>query len=99
MGSITTRSYFGEAESVTKGDLDLVSGLLEGDCEVVWVDIDEPSKDDLQQLADELGLHPLSVEDALDPHQRDKYVHYEHHIFLVGHGVQLDVERAQLEMV
>src|SRR5206468_11965829 len=45
------------------------------------------------------GLHPLSVEDALDPHQRDKYVHYEHHVFLVGHDVQLDVEDASLRTV
>jgi magnesium transporter len=65
----------------------------------VWVDIDEPSKDDLQRLADELGLHPLSVEDALDPHQRDKYVHYEHHVFLVGHSVELDVVDAELRTV
>ena len=66
---------------------------------MVWVDIDEPSKDDLQRLADELGLHPLSVEDALDPHQHDKYVHYEHHVFLVGHDVQLDVEDAALRTI
>jgi magnesium transporter len=99
MGSITTRSYPGEGEWVTKDDLDLVSELLEGDCQVVWVDIDHPSKDDLQRLADELGLHPLSVEDALDPHQRDKYVHYEHHVFLVGHDVQLDVQDAALRTI
>ncbi len=99
MGSITTRSYPGDGEWVTKDDLDLVSELLDGDCEMVWVDIDEPSKDDLQRLADELGLHPLSVEDALDPHQRDKYVHYEHHVFLVGHDVQLDVEDAALRTI
>jgi magnesium transporter len=84
---------------LTKGDLDLVSDMLEAACEMVWVDIDEPSKDDLQRLADELGLHPLSVEDALDPHQRDKYVHYEHHVFLVGHDVTLDVDDAELRTV
>src|SRR4051812_44790562 len=51
MGSITTRSYPDDGEWVTEDDLDLVSELLEGDCEMVWVDIDEPSKDDLQRLA------------------------------------------------
>jgi magnesium transporter len=100
MGSITTRSYPGEGEWVTKDDLDLVSDLLAaGDCQVVWVDIDEPTKDDLARLADELGLHPLSVEDALDPHQRDKYVHYDHHVFLVGHAVTLDLDEAELRTV
>jgi magnesium transporter len=99
MGSITTRWYPDDGERVTKGDMELVSDLLAGDCRLVWVDIDDPSKGDLQRLADELGLHPLSVEDALDPHQRDKYVHYEHHVFLVGHAVRLDVEQAVLETV
>jgi len=99
MSSITTRSYRGEGEWTTKGDLDIVSDLLDGDCDVVWVDIDGPTPDDLGRVADELGLHPLSVEDALDPHQRDKYVHYEHHVFLVAHAVSLDVEQAELAVV
>jgi magnesium transporter len=99
MGSITTRSYDDEQEKLTTGDLDLVSDLLEADCEVVWVDIDEPSADDLHRLADELQLHVLSVEDALDPHQRDKYVHYDHHVFLVAHAVDLDVEAATLSTI
>jgi magnesium transporter len=100
MASITTRSYPGGDEKITSGDLDEVSDLLAmGDCEVVWVDIDDPSKDDLVRLADELGLHHLAVEDALEAHQRDKYVHYEHHVFLVAHGVELDVDGADLRLV
>ena len=63
---------------------------------MVWVDIEDPTKDELVQLAAELGLHHLAVEDALDPHQRDKYVHYEHHVFLVAHVVELDVDAAEL---
>jgi magnesium transporter len=99
MSSITTRSYRGEGEWITKGDLDVVSDLLAGDCEVVWVDIDEPTAEDLGRVADELGLHPLSVEDAFDPHQRDKYVHYDRHVFLVAHAVSLDVEDAELATI
>jgi magnesium transporter len=99
MGSITTRSYSDHVERVTKDDLDPVSDLLAGGCDLVWIDIDEPSPDDLRRLADELGLHPLSVDDALDPHQRDKYVHYDRHVFLVAHGVELDVDAAELPTV
>ena len=39
------------------------------------------------------------MEDALDPHQRDKYVHYERHVFLVCHAIELDVERTELRTV
>ena len=97
MGSITTRSYPGGDEKVTAGDLDEVSDLIGShDCDVVWVDLDDPTKDDLLRLAGELGLHHLAVEDALDPHQRDKYVHYERHVFLVAHEATLDVDAAEL---
>ena len=51
MGSITTRWYPDDGERVTKGDMELVSDLLAGDCRLVWVDIDDPSKGDLQRLA------------------------------------------------
>ena len=51
------------------------------------------------ELAAELGLHQLSVEDALESHQRDKYVHYDHHVFLVCHAIALDVEHAELDVV
>ena len=50
----------------------------------------------MEVLAAELGLHHLAVEDALERHQRDKYVHYDDHLFLVCHAVQLDVEPAEL---
>src|SRR5829696_7378009 len=100
MGSITTRSYPDGDERVATGDVHGVSDLLAmGSCDVVWVDLGDPSKADLVLLAEELGLHHLAVEDALDPHQRDKYVHYEQHVFLVAHGVSLDVDAAELRMV
>ncbi len=80
-------------------DLRQVSELLELAGAIVWVDLDDPSPDDLTMLAGELGLHQLSVEDALESHQRDKYVHYDHHVFLVCHAIALDVEHAELDVV
>lgn len=99
MGTITTRSYPGGEERLTADDLDEVSDLLAADGAVVWVDLNNPTSTDLARLAEELGLHHLSVEDALDPHQRDKYVHYDQHVFLVAHGVTLDSEAAELRTV
>ena len=77
MGSITTRAYGTAVADIESGvDLEAVSDLLASACELVWIDLDSPEPEELQQLADELGLHHLSVEDALDEHQRDKYVHF-----------------------
>ena len=64
---------------------------------MVWIGLEDPTpRRSSRLLAGELGLHRLAVEDALEPHQRDKYVHYDDHLFLVCHGVALDVERAEL---
>ncbi|MGD9998385.1 MAG: magnesium transporter CorA family protein [Ilumatobacteraceae bacterium] len=63
---------------------------------VVWVDLCGPSKEQLHELASELGLHELAVEDALSPHQRPKVDHYESHLFLSAHAVRVDPESTEL---
>jgi len=76
-----------EAEGFPVAD---VSEHLEREHTVVWVDLCDPSKDELDELAVELGLHELAVEDALGPHQRPKLDHYATHKFLVCHAAQFD---------
>src|SRR5215212_7262448 len=76
-----------EAEDFPLSD---VSDHLEQAGTVVWVDLCGPSKERLHELADELGLHELAVEDALGPHQRPKLDHYATHLFLSCHAVSVD---------
>ncbi len=49
----------------------------------VWIGLHEPDSDSLQRVADEFGLHPLPVEDALHAHQRPKLEVYGDTLFLV----------------
>ena len=74
-----------------------VSDYLERPDTVVWVDLCGPSRDQLHELADELGLHELAVEDALEPHQRPKLDHYASHWFLSCQTVRVNAETATLE--
>jgi len=67
-----------------------VSEHLQRTDTVVWVDFCAPSKAEFVELAEELGLHELAVEDALGPHQRPKLNHYTDHEFLACHAVSLD---------
>ena len=53
----------------------------------MWVDLCAPTADTLHELAGELGLHELAVEDALSEHQRPKLDHYATHLFLSCHAV------------
>jgi magnesium transporter len=74
-----------------------VSDYLERPGTVIWVDLCGPSRDQLHELADELGLHPLAVEDSLEPHQRPKLDHYATHSFLSCHCVRVDTEAGRLD--
>jgi magnesium transporter len=73
-----------------------VSDYLAEPDTILWVDFCEPSKADLEQLAEELSLHELAVEDALDEHQRPKLDKYSTHSFLSCHAVSVDMQHAQL---
>ena len=48
----------------------------------VWVGLHEPGIDELEQVADVFGLHPLAVEDAVSAHQRPKLERYDDSLFL-----------------
>jgi magnesium transporter len=73
-----------------------VSDQLEDPDTLVWVDMCNPSKELLYELAAELGLHELAVEDALGPHQRPKLDKYETHSFLSCHAVRIEADEARL---
>jgi len=97
VATISIRAFGGRSEpGAVSDDLAAVSVLLDEQATAVWVDVEDADEPTLEVLADELGLHHLAVEDALDVHQRDKYVHYDEHAFFVCHDAELDVEAAQL---
>jgi magnesium transporter len=86
----------GHSRSYRKGVLEeedfpvsLVSEHLDVPDTVVWVDLCAPSADELHELARELGLHELAVEDALESHQRPKIDHYDTHLFLSSHMTEI----------
>jgi len=59
-----------------------LSERLAGDSgAVAWLDLYDPSPDDLQIVVHEFGLHPLAVEDALSQRQRPKVDRYRSHLF------------------
>jgi len=73
-----------------------VSDFLADEDTVVWVDLCGPSVEQLHELADELGLHELAVEDALSEHQRPKLDHYATHLFFSCHAVGVDRDEGRL---
>jgi magnesium transporter len=97
MGEAMTRVYRRGALEARDFPVAAISDFLAEPDTVIWVDFCGPSKDQLHELAAELGLHELAVEDALSPHQRPKLDRYTTHLFLSCHAVRLDVQNGNLD--
>jgi len=94
--NIQTRSYRqGELETSDFPVAD-ISELLKDDGLVLWIDLCSPAEEVLDEIAGELNLHELAVEDALLEHQRPKVDRYEDYMFLATHAVRLDADSATL---
>jgi magnesium transporter len=68
-------------------DQDRLAGLRERD-EFFWLDLTDPSPEDLQALGDVLGLHPVALEDTNEFGQRPKMDLYGDHILFVFYTVR-----------
>ena len=73
-----------------------ISDYLAQDGTVVWLDLEDPDRDDLAVITEELELHPLAVEDAVNDRQRPKLDRYDDHAFLNSYVVGFDAETGEL---
>jgi magnesium transporter len=73
-----------------------ISDHLEDESVVLWLDLRNPDRDDLEVLSSEFGLHPLAVEDAVQAHERPKLDRYRTHLFLAAYAVYLNTESGRL---
>lgn len=70
--------------------VEAISDYLERpDC-FVWVALNDPSPQELDQMQEEFNLHELAVEDARHGHQRPKIEEYDDTIFAVMHQLEID---------
>src|ERR687886_2144222 len=50
---------------------------------LAWIGLYRPTEEEFTSVAEEFGLHPLAVEDALEAHQRPKLERYGNTLFVV----------------
>ena len=63
------------------------SELLKNPALLLWLDIEEPTEENMAMLGREYGFHELALEDCLHPHQRPKIEQYGSYYFLVAYAV------------
>lgn len=71
-------------------NVDLISDLLADKQSLLWIDLHDPSEQELRKMAEEFNLHPLAVEDAGKQHQRPKVDEYEDFYLVVFYQLELD---------
>ncbi len=85
----TTVSVYDRDGSRGLDDPGEISVVIKADDTVVWVDLIDPSDDELECLREEFELHPLAIEDARKHGQRPKLEQYPTHAFLVAYSKDL----------
>jgi magnesium transporter len=96
MAIVHTGAFAGGRVSAQDFPLSQVSAHLGDEATIVWADLVGPDAEDLRGLAEQLGLHELAVEDALEPHQRPKIDRYPSHLFLSCHAVAVGDDGTRL---
>ena len=63
---------------------------------LIWLDLCEPTSEQLGIIGEEFGLHKLAVEDALEKTQRTKIDRYRTHLYMSACAATLDEESGDL---
>ena len=73
-----------------------ISEHLKNEDACVWLDYCTPTAAELETIVEELHLHPLAVEDAVNERQRPKLDRYDSHLYMSAYTVKLDTGSGQL---
>ena len=88
---ITSRIYRdGRLEDEGSFDPEVVASCRAEEGRRLWLDVVDPSDEELRQLQEALELHELSVEDSSRWGQRPKVEFYDKYVFIVLHAIRLE---------
>lgn len=76
----------------------LAAGPASDELPLTWVDIVNPGEAEEAFMRDELGLHPLAVEDCVRGRQRPKLDRYPDYLFLVIYAAAINPERHRMAL-
>jgi magnesium transporter len=92
MTAVAARIYR-DGRLLTDVDLSKPVPTLEKKNDFIWIGLHEPDQATLMGIQSHFGLHPLAVEDALDPKHLPKMESYGDHLFVVARTVHLEGTR------
>ena len=84
MSIIAARRYAGGKPHGEELQLDGAEHPLPGPREFDWIGLSDPTDAEMQLVRTQFALHPLAVEDALNPNQMPKVDIYGHQLFVIA---------------
>ncbi|WP_283133285.1 magnesium/cobalt transporter CorA [Rhizohabitans arisaemae] len=89
--------YNGEKDERVDGDLsDALDHARSVEGGFIWIGLHEPDTSEFDLVAEEFGLHPLAVEDAVHAHQRPKLERYDDTLFIVLKSLHYEEEKSDI---
>jgi magnesium transporter len=82
--------YHDDTKPHTLDDLEEISEIIKAEHGFVWLDIAQPTPDDLALLQREFDIHPVAIEDASLWHERPKIEFFEEYVLTIAHAASLD---------
>jgi magnesium transporter len=65
----------------------------------IWLDLFQPSREELSSLVDPLGIHPLSIEDCMDEQQVPKIEHFPKNTFIIFNAFSYKDKTLQIDEI
>ncbi len=91
----TTLLYYkGNSEIINNLTPEEIKAVVQSERDVLWLDIINPEKAELDMIEKAFDLHPLTIEDCINTITRPKVDRFEKYLFIVMHGATL-TPRAQ----
>jgi len=79
-------------------EMPAIAKAISSKSNIVWVDVDSPLKEDLDELVEMLDIHELSVEDARKTNQRPKIEVYPNYAYLVMRSFKTIMDDADFRL-
>ena len=84
------RSYLSNPDGTVEWGLspERLRSAMSSEQHLLWVDIEEPTDEEIELLLEVFELHPLTVEDCIMPNVRPKLEDFERYLFIVLQGLK-----------
>ena len=83
---------------VAETRLEDLKELITQEQTTIWVDVVDPTPDEIARIGEEFGFHPLALEDVARGGQRPKVDQYDGYQFIVFYGLTSQNERITTAM-